>query len=346
MKFKMSLLAAFLLSSLALSIVLTNIPVALAQAAPKGPWVDEVVFSVETDEAKTVDMLLKNEIQVYFRDIRDPGLFKKIKTSPDLWYVTSYGLYFELTFNPVGPEFPATGKLNPFSVPRIREAMNYLVDRKYICDEIMAGMAVPRYTTLTPAFPDYARYADVIKGIEKEYSYNFEKAREIITEEMIKLGAELVDGKWYYKGEPVTIIFLIRVEDQRRAIGDYAASQLEKLGFKVDRQYKTSREASPIWIRGNPADGKWHIYTGGWITTLVSRDEADNFGYFYTPRGAMGPLWSAYKPAPEFDYVAGKLWARDFKTIEERNDLMKKALTLSMKDSVRVWLVNQIAPWP
>ncbi len=346
MKIKAGILAIVLLASLFSSLLSISIPVSSAQAPPKGPWIDEVDFFVETDEAKVVDMLMKNEMQIYFRDIRDPGLFRTIKASPDLWYVTSYGLYFELTFNPVGPEFPATGKLNPFSVPRIREAVNYLVDRKYIVDEIMAGMAVPRYTCLTPAFPDYARYADTIMEIERKYSYDFDKAREIITEEMIKLGAELVGGKWYYKGEPVTIIFLIRVEDQRRAIGDYVASQLEKLGFTVDRQYKTSREASPIWIRGNPADGRFHIYTGGWITTLVSRDESDNFGFFYTPRGGMGPLWSAYKPSPEFDYVAGRLWARDFTTIEERDELMKKALELSMEDSVRVWLVSQAAPWP
>ncbi|MBS7612042.1 ABC transporter substrate-binding protein [Candidatus Bathyarchaeota archaeon] len=346
MKIKTGILAIVLLASLFSSLLSTSIPVSIAQAPPKGPWVDEVDFFVETDEAKVVDMLMKNEMQVYFRDTRDPGLFRTIKASPDLWYVTSYGLYFELTFNPVGPEFPATGKLNPFAVPRIREAVNYLVNRKYIVDEIMAGMAVPRYTCLTPAFPDYARYADTIMEIERKYSYDFDKAREIITEEMIKLGAGLVGGKWYYKGEPVTIIFLIRVEDQRRAIGDYVASQLEKLGFTVDRQYKTSREASPIWIRGNPADGRFHIYTGGWITTLVSRDESDNFGFFYTPRGGMGPLWSAYTPSPEFDYVAGRLWARDFTTIEERNELMEKALELSMEDSVRVWLISQVAPWP
>jgi peptide/nickel transport system substrate-binding protein len=343
---KVAVLTAFLLALLTLPMLMATLPMAYAQQVPKGPWVDEVALFVEVDEAKALDMLLKNEMQVYFRDIRDPETFKRVKASPDLWYVTSFGLYYELTFNPVGPEFPKTGKLNPFAVPRIREAINYLVDRKYICDEIMAGMAVPRYTCLTPAFPDYARYADTIRDIEKKYSYNPDKAREIITEEMLKLGAELRDGKWYYKGEPVTIIFLIRVEDQRRQIGDYVASHLEKLGFTVDRQYKTSREAAPIWIRGNPADGKWHIYTGGWITTAISRDESDNFGFFYTPRGGLGPLWSAYKPSPEFDYVAGKLWAKDYKTVEERNELMRKALYLSMEDSVRVWLVNQVASWP
>ncbi|MEM2533677.1 MAG: ABC transporter substrate-binding protein, partial [Candidatus Nezhaarchaeales archaeon] len=331
---------------LASSLLLSYAPKVLSQAPPKGPWVDEVDFFVEVEEAKAVDMLKKNEMQAYFRDVRDPELFKAVKASPDLWYAMSYGLYFELTFNPVGPVFPATGKLNPFAVPRIREAINYLVDRKYIVDEIMAGMAVPRYTVLTPAFPDYARYADAVRRIEASYAYSLDKAKAIITEEMIKLGAELKDGKWHYKGEPVTLTFLIRVEDQRRQIGDYVASQLEKVGFTVDRQYKTSREAAPLWIRGNPADGKWHIYTGGWITTLVSRDEADNFGYFYTPRPALGPLWSAYRPSPEFDYVAGRLWARDFSSIEERGELVKKALELSMKDSVRVWLVTQLAPWP
>ncbi|MDW8042111.1 MAG: ABC transporter substrate-binding protein [Nitrososphaerota archaeon] len=317
-----------------------------AQTAPKGPWIDEVSFFIERDEAKVVDMLLNNEMQIYFRELRDPANFRRVRESPALQYAMSYGLYYELTFNPVGPEFPATGKLNPFSVPRIREAMNYLIDRSYIANEIMAGMAMPRFTALTPAFPDYAKYADLIRQIERQYAYNLDRARTIITEEMRKLGAELRDGKWHYKGEPVTLIFIIRVEDQRRQIGDYISSQLERIGFTVDRQYKTSREAAPIWIRGNPADGQWHLYTGGWISTAINRDEGDNFGFFYTPRGQPVPLWQAYKPDPEFDRVAGRLWNREFSTVEERNELMSKALTLSMRDSVRVWLVHQTAPWP
>lgn len=345
MKVRENILNTFFLASLTLIMLVAMMPVTFAQQAPKGSWVDEIVISVEQDEAKVVDMLLKNEIQAYFRDITDPELFSRIKASPDLWYATSYGLYFDLTFNPSGPEF-LTGKLNPFAVPRIREAMNYLVNREHICSEIMAGMAVPKYTTLTPAFPDYARYAEIVKMIEKEYAYDFEKAKAVINEEMLKLGANLKDGKWYYKGEPVTLTFIIRVEDQRKQIGDYIASQLEKLGFTVDRQYKTSREAAPIWIRSNPAEGRWHLYTGGWIVTAISRDEADNFGYFYTKRGRPDPLWQAYTPSAEFDEVAGKLWNREFATIEERDELMKKALILSMKDSVRIWLVNQVAPWP
>ena len=329
---------------IALMIPTISLPIT-AQEAPKGPWVDEVVFSSVSDDATAISMLEAGEAHLYYYGLTDPELFKKVKSSPNLWYALSYGSYNELTFNPVGPEFPATGELNPFSSPRIREAMNYLVDRKYIADELCGGLAVPRYLAITPSFPDYARLIDVAKKLELKYSYDFEKAKTIITEEMKKLGAELVNGKWQYKGKPVTIKFIIRVEDERKQIGDYVASQLEKLGFTVERMYKTSKEAAPLWLFGDPAEGKWHIYTGGWVTTSIARDESDNFDFFYTPRGIPVPLWQAYKPDPEFDEISKRLATKDYASWEERNEMMAKALELSMKDSVRVWLVNSLTAW-
>ena len=313
------------------------------QVNPEG-WLDQVVFVPVIDRAKAVTMLKTGDLDIYFIDIGDPALFKTIRESPELAYDFSFGLYYELTFNPVGPEFQ-DGSFNPFSNPRIREAMNYIVDRKYIVDEIMGGLATPKWLPVCKGFPEYERFKDVITSIENEYQYDFEKGKQIITEEMVKMGAELKEGKWYYKGQPVVIKFLIRTEDRRKLIGDYVASQLEKLGFTVERMYKTAREASPIWLRGNPALGQWHIYTGGWITTIVTRDDADNFGYFYTPLGRPEPLWQAYKPSPEFYEVAEKLWTRSFATVEERNQLMRKAFQLAIKDSVRVWLVDQNAVW-
>jgi peptide/nickel transport system substrate-binding protein len=327
-------------------LVLPTVSIAVgAQEVRKGAWVDEVVFSSVADDATAISMLEAGEADLYYYGLTDPDLFKRVKASPNLWYAMSYGSYNELTFNPVGPEFPATGELNPFWSPRIREAMNYLVDRDYIVNEICGGLAVPRYLAITPSFPDYARLIDVAKKLEIVYSYNFEKAREIIFDEMRKLGAEMVDGKWYYKGKPVVIKFLIRVEDERKQIGDYVATQLEKLGFAVERMYKTSKEASPIWLTGNPANGEWHIYTAGWVTTAILRDESDNFDFFYTPRGLPFPLWQAYTPDPEFDEISKRLATKDYTSWDERNNFMARALELSMKDSVRVWLVNSLTAW-
>ncbi len=315
--------------------------------ARTGAWVDEIVFFSEPNNDKAIEMLIAGEADLYAYAIARADLFKKVVEDPNLTYATSYGLYTELTFNPYPADPNVTvkelknGMLNPFAVPKIREAMNWLIDRNYIVEEIYKGLAIPRYLPLTPTFPDYAKLIDKARELEAKYAPNPEKAKEIIFAEMEKLGAELVDGKWYYKGEPVTIIFLIRTEDERKEIGDYVAGLLEELGFTVDRRYGISRDLAKCWIFTDPAEGCFHIYTAGWVSTVISRDQGGNFDFFYTNRGLGLPLWQAYYVKPEADEVFKRLAYNDYSTIEERLELMKQALDYAMENSVRVWLTNE-----
>ena len=308
--------------------------------------VDEVVFIEEPDYDKVLGRIEAGEVHLYAFGTSDPTRERRIQDSPVMDQYVSYGSSAELTFNPVGPTFPSTEELNPFHVPAIREAMNWLVDRNHIVEEIYGGLAAPRYLPLSTIFPDYARLADVARGLEIRYGHNPEQARAVITKEMKELGATMQDGRWHYQGEPVRLIFLIRTEDERRDVGDYISTLLEDVGFTVDRQYKTTSEASPIWIGGDPADGKWHLYTGGWISTAISRDQAGNFNFFYTPRGRPEPLWQAYAPAPEFDELADVLGRRDYATSEDRQRLMARAVELALENSFRIWLVDTISVWP
>jgi peptide/nickel transport system substrate-binding protein len=305
-----------------------------------GAWVDQVVFLEEPTAAKAVDMVRNGDADLYTLGITEVNLIKTIVDN--VGYEVSYGAYTEITCNPYGPEFK-DDRLNPFSVPAIREALNWLIDRDYIIQNFYGGRAVARYFPISPVFPDYAKLADVARYLELRYAYDFEKAKTIITSEMQKLGATLVSNKWQYKGKPVVLRILIRTEDERKQIGDYVANQLEKLGFTTERLYTTAREALPLWRDADPADGNFHLYTGGWLSTVVSRDEAKNFDYFYTKRGRSEMLWQAYKPTPEFDQVSERLARGDFRTEEERRELMSLALRLSMEDSVRVWVCNRIS---
>ena len=307
-----------------------------------GAWVDEVIAVEEPSAAAAMTRMDSEELDAYAFSISDAEVFSLVQGMDSLTYSNSFGVYAELTFNPAGPVFDGTGKLNPFAVPRIREAMNYLVDRDFISQEIYGGLASPRYMAITNAFPDYARLVDIVRQLELEYAHNPDTAAEIINEEMEALGAEMVDGVWHYEDEPVEVIFLIRTEDERKEIGDYVSTMLEDLGFDVNRDYKTASEASPIWIGTDPHEGQFHIYTGGWITTAISRDQAGNFDFFYTNRGLPFPLWQAYTPSEEFDAMSEKLDLRDFTTMDERRELFADVLALSMQDSVRVWLVNQL----
>jgi peptide/nickel transport system substrate-binding protein len=146
---------------------------------------------------------------------------------------------------------------------------------------------VPRWVPLNTASRDYAELAAEARAIEMSYPYDLKLAQEVIAKEMGNLGSRLVNGKWNYGGQPVEIILLIRTEDERRAIGDYLGDQLEAIGFTVDRQYKSAAEASPVWMGSDPNDGLFHIYTGGWITTVIPRDLSGNFSFFYTDRGLI-----------------------------------------------------------
>jgi peptide/nickel transport system substrate-binding protein len=314
------------------------------EEVPYGPWVDEIRFESGFEEPILFEKLSAGDMHLYQKDWTDVELLEDIKASPDLDYQTSFGLYYELTFNPVGPEF-LDGKFNPFSNKKIREAMNMLVDRDYIVDEIMKGLAVSKTTAYVSAFPDYGRLAETAVFLENKYKHDPEKATAIIETELEGMGAEKVGGKWQYNGEVVTLKMLIRTEDQRLEIGDYVSDLMEDLGFETDRMYRTSAEASPIWLFADPADGLFHIYTAGWISTAISRDDADAKAFFYTDMGLPFPLYQAYDPDPKFYDIADRLNSGNWDTWEERMELMKTGTIMALEDSARVFLVDQLAPF-
>lgn len=312
-----------------------------AVAGRRGALVDQIIFTQESDPGKVVGLIESGSHHVFAQGVTSATVFKRLRDSERADHDISYGFSMELTLNPAGPHF-SNGELNPFHVPAIREALNRLIDRDYVAEELYGGLAVPRFLPVNTAFPDYARLADVARTLELRYQHDPEGAERIISLEMEQLGATRASGRWMYDNRPVRVSVLIRSEDARRRVGDYIANLMADLGFQVERLYRTAEEASRIWIGGDPHGGRWHIYTGGWISTIINRDLAENFSYYYTPRGRPEPLWQAYNPAAEFDALADRLQRRDYATWAERQDMMARALELSMQDSVRIWVVDQL----
>ncbi len=320
--------------------------VALGAWARNGAWLDEVILVEEPSPGKAIERLIAGDIDMYAFSLTDRALFKKVQEDPNLKYWMNYGSFNDLTMNHSGDSpFFNDGRLNPFGVPKIREAMHWIIDRYYIANEIMGGLATPKFSYLNPEFPDgKVRYPDIMAEIEDYYAYDFEKGKAIITEEMLKLGAELIDGKWHYQGQPVELKFLIRTEDERRQIGDYIADQLEKVGFTVVRQYGISRELAPLWIQSDPREGLWSLYTGGWVTTAVSRDQGPGFNQFYSERVLPWPLFTALNTKntdPVLYEVIDKLARRDFNSMEERRVLFEEALWRSNAYANIIWLADR-----
>ncbi|MRR29373.1 hypothetical protein EG834_03345, partial [bacterium] len=322
----------------ATDVVVTDVPVVPATTRVGG-WADQLIFTSNPDSENAISQLSAGEIDVYAMSMSEPALYEAVRSDPNLAYSTSVGTYDAFHFNTI--PF-ADGRWNPFVYVEIREAMHWLVDRNFLIQEYLGGLGLAKYTAFTVAFPDYARYIADIRAMEAKYAYNPDKANAAITAKMEELGStKNADGKWLdpTTGEPVVIIGIIRVEDERQEFGIYLAGQLESVGFTVDQQLKTRTEASPIW-RGDPTLGLWNYYTAGWINNYIARDEGSNFDFYYTTRG-YPDLWQTMRTVdPTLDAISLRLATADYTTPEERDQLVSEILPMGTRDNSIMLLVD------
>ncbi|MBV6450069.1 MAG: hypothetical protein MHPDNHAH_00789 [Anaerolineales bacterium] len=307
-----------------------------------GGWLDEIDVSVVTGDsaisqikAGAIDFFSFNLASDVYPAIKEAGL----QTTQSL------GGYYGISLNPA--VLTDASRLNPFSNRKIRESLNWLLDRNYLNQEIYAGGSLPRLLPITTELVEYTNLIDTARALESKYAFNPERAKAVVDAEMPGMGAELgADGKWQFNGAPVTLIFLIRSDGDgtRQPMGDYVSNQLESLGFTVDRQYKTASEAFPIWQGTTASDGQWHLYTAGYgVSGLGSlRDESGNIqqSYLNTSIQASEPFISNVSD-PEFQKLGDDLAQGNYDSKEERDAMMARALELSMEDSLFVWLIDQ-----
>jgi peptide/nickel transport system substrate-binding protein len=308
-----------------------------------GPWVDQIVVSRETSPAAAVLKLEGGDIDIWWMlSITDPDLLQRMIQHPNVQYDLSYGQFTELIFNIAGPLLH-DGTLNPFSDAEIREAFNWLIDRDYFVGELLGGLGLPIYALDGRAFPEYGRYSEVLSAIERHYAHDPDKAKSIIHDRMVALGAELVGETWHYNGAEIRIKFIIRTDLYQPlypAGGDYIADLMEWVGFSVERMPLPGPAAIAIWQRDDPYVGTYHVVTAGWSITEISRDKGYRFYTSDTKFVRPWPRWLALEPPEEYLEVAKRLYDRDYDTLEERNDLFEQALWMRMRFSPQILLAD------
>jgi len=329
-----------LVSSMLLLVVLFAMQVAISRAAPEvpyGPFPDRVIIFRQADETQVVPMIEKGEMTAWLYYLRSTENIQKAEASEKVDTIKTYGGAVQLFINPL----ETTEGFNPFSIREVREALNWLIDRNYIVNEIYKGRAIPRWTIFRAVSPDYSRIVDYAKMLETRYAYNFEKAKNQIFDALANAGAEYKEGKWYYRDNPITINFLIRPEDERKDVGDYVANQLEKVGFTVNRLYKRSSDAFLLWGAYGPSKkGQWHIYTAGWAFTAVTAYDDSDPWFLYSPDNA--PVFEEYTGPPLLREAMDKLNNAEYKSMEERLDLVRRICELALEDGVHIWIVDQL----
>ena len=317
--------------------------------ARKGTWFDEVVFFVEDDQPKLLSMMESGDANFYPNNF--DGVHQPLIEEKGLPYKVAYGGSREILLNPEGPFFD-DGRWNPFDDLTIQLALNRLVDNQLLIDEYAFGLGVAMYSCLSPIDPVYAEIPDAARANAIKYGYDEVGALDMISTRMPELGAELINGTWHHANEDgdveeIVIIGLIRPEDTRREIGDYFADKLETAGFKVDRQYKLSAEASPLWITSPGEAGLFHFYTGGWGASGIDREYQWPYAGHYTDVGWPTPRTRGYPNEidPAMYDAAVKIINGNFATVEERLQLLRLCEEGVGNYPWHIWLYAEAGSW-
>jgi len=158
------------------------------------------------------------------------------------------------------------------------------------------------------------------------------------------------DGKWLYKGKQIELKFFIRSDDPRRkTIGEIIASDLERLGFKVERVYGDLNKAFSDVYGSDPKEFRWHLYTEGWGRSALDRYDSSLAAQMYAPwfanmPGFRNPDYWNYENK-ELDEVTEKIFTGNYRSKDERDTLLKRAVTLGVNESVRIFIANTLDPY-
>lgn len=332
-------------------------------SVPKnGITADKVIFTVNMDETVALKDVVEGKTDVLFTKV-PPSILNTLSASDrnklDIYTIPSGS--WSLWLNPIPNKAPYTLKLNsgetvfnPLAVKDLRYALNWLIDRKKIINEILSGEGDPMFTPMTPGQPGTYKY-NLIPAKLGMTEYGDEKAAiEMITEAMNKAAAlpenkgKLVkNGKfWQYAGKDVSIKFYIRVDDAtgRLLAGRYISDQIEKAGIKVERlEWDRSRSSNSVY-GADPADYICTMYTEGWGAGATRRwwdvSVCQMYAPFYgfMPGGAKDNFWNYQNERLD---VLGKKGS--FGQYLSEEDYWKgnlEATELGLKEAVRIYLCS------
>lgn len=301
---------------------------------------DSVTFIQYLDENTALEEVRNGNLDMYYYRV-SPDRIEGAHSREGLKVFDSTGGSYSILINPAETE-----EFNPFFYKDVRFALNYLVDRKLIVNELMGGYGVPMISNYGPFDPEYLTILGVLE--EFQFRYNPKLAEQMITETLQENGAQRINGLWMHEGNPVTITMFIRSDDPvRKSIGEILASELEIMGFKVIKDYGDLNKAFVIVYGSNPAEAKWSLYTEGWGgRSAFVRYDPVGLAQMYSPwfsntPGFNNPAYWNYENQ-RLDNITQRIYTGDFESAEQRNELIQMATTEAISESVRIFLASKI----
>lgn len=352
--------------------------------AQEGQYVQEIRLEVRTSQSVGIGDTAVGDLDMFIQTV--PGnTYEGISDDwkSNLGTARSVGSYNNLFFNPYfdteleEPVAQPGGnwEFNPFGDRQIRRATQWLIDREHIIEDMYGGYGMARYTPIGPNDPGYNEYIrPVVEDMGITVTGDRDRASDMIQEAMEYWEENLEtgelrreDGMWQYRGpdqdwETITIEAIIRIEDERRMIGEYFCDLLEDEGFDTNRNFWDRRQAIVTAFYSDPADMQYHFYTGGWLASTAAKYQYWAMPQMYSPFYAYMPgsqipgLWQ-YEDASlemgeinetvaELDEVGEALYLQRVEDEEEYWELNAEMAEMGMMESVRVFIMDSLDFYP
>jgi peptide/nickel transport system substrate-binding protein len=317
-----------------------------AQVAKGGAYIDGVRFIQYLDDNVALGELKSGKLDTYYFSIPLEAA-SEIKNFPNLKEYDKLSGSYGLLLNPAPSN--DSEKLNPFSLREVRYAVNYLIDRDFVVDEILNGLGTPLVAPYGIYSPEYFNVIDPIES--SGIRYNPKLAEQMISRAMIDAGATKENGKWVFNEKPVTITVLLRIDNQPlNKVGELVSDALEKAGFTVKRTYGDLNKANMLVYGSNPQDLDWNVYTeafGG--TSAFVKYNPVIPSQMYAPYagnmpGQQNPAYWNYRNET-IDKITQRIEFLNFTSADERNSLLRNATDYGLKEAVRIFISQLIDPY-
>jgi len=271
----------------------------------KKPTVDKLTFKIIPEDATREAMLRTGQIDVCYKPL--PSNVASLKADPNI--TVEMPLDTRTIF--MGLNYQKGVTKNKL----LRQAFNYAVDKKAICNKILFDTAVPMEGPVSSILFGYYKMAN-------QYDYNPEKAKELLKQANFDFNQTVnmrtPQGRYLFD----------------KQVSEAVQAYLQAIGVKVElRTYDW-----PTYVAGllKPIqESELEVFLLGWGPLILDADFA-LYGQFHTSVNPPKGLGAAFYSNPEYDKLMDA--SRLEQNPKKRLELMKKASEMVWDDCPWIWL--------
>ena len=273
------------------------------------PLLDKVVFKPVEESAARLVQLQSGNVDLVVA--LPPEFVAQVKSDPNLNLIESPGIHiWWITLN-MNDEH--------FKDKRVRQAMNYAIDKQSIINDILAGSAVVSHSF---AFPNTPAFTDQVQ----QYAYDPQKAKELLAQ------AGLAGG--------FSTVFLVPESGSGmiapKEIATVVQAQLAQVGIQA--QIQTMEWTSYISAYNSGLDRAAGGAPVGMAQMSYMIPQPDPGMYAYDVLGGKGSLNPGGYQNPNFDQLLTK--AKGTSDATQRVDLYKQAQQLVADDAPWIFMFH------